>query len=78
MTGEETLVLQAIRRIAFEKETSDTVPSHALSVEVARLTGLGVGEVDRIAGTLAGKYVHTGKSLNYNYYRPIVGTEKKR
>ena len=69
MTEAESMVLRAIREIVFDRETSDKVPAHALSIEVAKITGLALQEVADAAISLECEGVITvGRTLNYTYY----------
>lgn len=79
MTEPENQILQVIRDIAFNKETSDKVPAYALSIEVSKVVGMDLRSVEDISESLVRQdLIKKGKSLNYNYYKPISGTEKKR
>lgn len=79
MTEPEKQILQAIRDIVFNKETSDKVPAYALSIEVSKVVGMDLRSVEDISESLVRQdLIKRGKSLNYNYYKPISGTEKKR
>lgn len=79
MTEPEKQILQAIRDIVFNKETSDKVPAYALSIEVSKVVGMDLRSVEDISESLVRQdLIKKGKSLNYNYYKPISGTEKKR
>lgn len=72
MTEAESMLLQAIREIVFDRETSDKVPAHALSIEVAKITGLALQEVSEAAVSLeARRLIKIGKTLNYEYYKLI-------
>lgn len=63
-------ILDVIRRIAASKAERRVFPEHALSIEVAELTGMGVDEVEEAAADLEkeGK-VRSGRAMNYRYYR---------
>ena len=62
-------VLQAIEDIMSGKAGSNSSPSFALSIEVARLTGMTLLEVARQAETLkSAGLIRIGKALNYSYY----------
>lgn len=72
MTEPENQILQVIRDIAFNKETSDKVPAYVLSIEVAKITGLALQEVSEAAISLeARRLIKIGKTLNYEYYKLI-------
>lgn len=72
MTDREERVLQAIREIVFDRETSGRHPVHALSIEVAMITGLALQEVSEAAISLeARRLIKIGKTLNYEYYKLI-------
>lgn len=63
-------VLQAIEDITSVKAGSDRLPSFVLSIEVARLTGMTLREVERQAEALKSEgLIRIGKGLNYNYYK---------
>ena len=56
--------------VRFDKETSNRHPAHALSIEVSRLTGMPLREVDAAAVQLEAQgLISIGKGLNYNYYK---------
>ena len=65
-------VLQSILDVLFDKETSNRYPVHALSIEVARLTGMTLREVERQAEALKSEgLIRIGQTLNYSYYELI-------
>lgn len=62
-------VLQAIEDITSVKAGSNRLLSFALSIEVARLTGMTLKEVERQAGALKSEgLIRIGRTLNYSYY----------
>lgn len=62
-------VLQAIEDITSVKAGSDRLPSFALSIEVVRLTGMTLREVERQAEALKSEgLIRIGRTLNYSYY----------
>lgn len=63
-------ILDAIGQITTSKVEKGVFPQCATSIEVARLTGKGIHEVDEAAAALErqGK-IRIGKGLNYSYYR---------
>ena len=62
-------MLQSVMDVLFDKETSNMHPSHALSIEVARLTGMPLREVDAAAVQLEAQgLIRIGRTLNYSYY----------
>ena len=62
-------VLQAIEDITSGKAGSSRLPSFALSIEVARLTGMTLQEVERQAEALKSEgMIRIGRTLNYSYY----------
>lgn len=63
------IVYQAITNIISNKEASGIHPTIALSIEVARLTGMTLREVERQAETLKSEgLIRIGRTLNYSYY----------
>ena len=69
MTEGQAAVLQSVMDVLFDKETSNMHPSHALSIEVARLTGMTLREVERQAEALKSEgLIRIGRTLNYSYY----------
>lgn len=70
MEETENAVLQSIMDVLFDKETSGHAPAVALSIEVSRLTGMPLQEVDAAAVQLEAQgLISIGKGLNYNYYK---------
>lgn len=70
MTADQDAVFQGVMDVLFDKETSNMHPSHALSIEVSRLTGMPLREVDAAAVQLEAQgLISIGKGLNYNYYK---------
>ena len=70
MTDTGNAVLQGIMDVLFDKETTNRHPAHALSIEVARLTGMPLREVDAAAMQLEAQgLISIGKGLNYNYFK---------
>lgn len=62
--------LEAIRSVVDGKRSRGTFPAAALSIEVARLTGMPLREVDAAAVQLEAQgLISIGKGLNYNYYK---------
>lgn len=62
--------LEAIRSVVDGKRSRGTFPAVALSIEVSRLTGMPLREVDAAAMLLEAQgLISIGKSLNYNYYK---------
>ena len=69
MTADQDAVFQGVMDVLFDKETSNMHPSHALSIEVARLTGMALQEVERQAEALKSEgLIRIGRTLNYSYY----------
>ena len=65
-------VLQAIESITADKKGRSRFPSFALSIEVARLTGMALQEVERQAEALKSEgLIRIGRTLNYSYYELI-------
>lgn len=63
-------VMQAVSKISFNKEMNGRHPVHALSMEVSRMTGLGLREVESAARELEAEgLIRIGRGLNYNYYK---------
>lgn len=63
-------ILDAIGQITAGKVEKGVFPQYATSIEVARLTGMGVHEVDEAAVQLEAQgLISIGKGLNYNYYK---------
>lgn len=62
--------LEAIQAIVADKRSRGTFPAVALSIEVSRLTGMPLREVDAAAMQLEAQgLISIGKALNYNYYK---------
>ena len=62
--------LEAIQAIVADKRSRGIFPAAALSIEVSRLTGMPLQEVDAAAVQLEAKgLISIGKGLNYNYYK---------
>ena len=62
--------LEAIQAIVADKRCRGIFPAAALSIEVARLTGMPLREVDAAAVQLEAQgLISIGKGLNYNYYK---------
>lgn len=62
--------LEAIQAIVADKRSRATFPAVALSIEVSRLTGMPLREVDAAAVQLEAQgLISIGKGLNYNYYK---------
>ncbi len=62
--------LEAIRSVVDGKRSRGTFPAVALSIEVSRLTGMPLREVDAAAVQLEAQgLISIGKGLNYNYYK---------
>ena len=63
-------VYQSIRAIVADKRRQRKCPVHVLDIEVSRMTGLGLREVEAAAAELEAKGLITkGRTLNYDYYR---------
>lgn len=63
-------VYQSIRAIVSDRRRRRQVPVHALDIEVSRMTGLGLREVESAARELEAEgLIRIGKGLNYNYYK---------
>lgn len=63
-------VYQSIRAIVADRRRRRQVPVHALDIEVSRMTGLGLREVEAAAAELEAEGLITiGRGLNYNYYK---------
>ncbi len=59
----------AVGRICREKESRGTRPAHASSIEVARLLGCGVTDVEEPAiGLAAAGGIERRRGLNYDFY----------
>ena len=70
MKADQDAVFQGVMDVLFDKESSNRRPVHALSIEVARLTGMPLREVDAAAVQLEAQgLISIGKGLNYNYYK---------
>ena len=70
MTDLGQTVMQAVSKISFNKEMNGRHPVHALDIEVSRMTGLGLREVESAArGLEAEGLIRIGRGLNYNYYK---------
>ena len=64
--------LEAIRSVVDGKRSRGTFPAVALSIEVSRLTGMALTEVEKEAETLKSEgLISIGKTLNYSYYELI-------
>lgn len=62
--------LEAIQAIVADKRSRGAFPAAALSIEVSRLTGMPLREVDAAAMQLEAQgLISIGKGLNYNYYK---------
>lgn len=62
--------LEAIQAIVADKRSRGTFPAVALSIEVSRLTGMPLREVDAAAVQLEAQgLISIGKGLNYNYFK---------
>ena len=62
--------LEAIQAIVDGKRSRGTFPAAALSIEVSRLTGMPLREVDAAAMQLEAQgLISIGKALNYNSYK---------
>ena len=62
--------LEAIRSVVDGKRSRGTFPAVALSIEVSRLTGMPLREVDAAAVQLEAQgLISIGKGLNYNYFK---------
>lgn len=62
-------VYQSIRAIVSDRRRRRQVPVHALDIEVSRMTGLGLREVEAAARELEAEgLIRIGRGLNYNYY----------
>lgn len=69
MTDLGQTVMQAVSKISFNKEMNGRHPVHALDIEVSRITGLGLREVEVEAARLEAEgLIRIGRGLNYNYY----------
>ena len=63
-------VYQSIRAIVADRRRRRQVPVHALDIEVSRMTGLGLREVESAARELEAEgLIRIGRGLNYNYYK---------
>ncbi len=63
-------VYQSIRAIVADRRRRRQVPVHALDIEVSRMTGLGLREVEAEAARLETEgLIRIGRGLNYNYYK---------
>ena len=63
-------VYQSIRAIVADRRRRRQVPVHALDIEVSRMTGLGLREVESAARELETEgLIRIGRGLNYNYYK---------
>ena len=60
-------ILDAIGQITAGKVEKGVFPQYATSIEVARLTGMGVHEA--AVQLEAQGLISIGKGLNYNYYK---------
>ena len=70
MTGTAYIVLKAIGDVVFDRYSSARYPTSALSIEVSRMTGLGLREVEAAARELEAEgMIRIGRGLNYNYYK---------
>lgn len=70
MTDLGQTVMPAVSKISFNKEMNGRYPVHALDIEVSRMTGLGLREVEAEAATLEAEgLIRIGRGLNYNYYK---------
>ena len=70
MTDLGQTVMQAVSKISFNKEMNGRHPVHALDIEVSRMTGLGLREVEAEAARLETEgLIRIGRGLNYNYYK---------
>lgn len=62
--------LETIQAIVADKRSRGAFPVVALSIEVSRLTGMPLREVDAAAMQLEAQgLISIGKGLNYNYYK---------
>ena len=62
--------LETIQVIVDDKRSRRAFPVVALSIEVSRLTGMPLQEVDAAAVQLEAQgLISIGKGLNYNYYK---------
>lgn len=62
-------VLQAIESITADSKGRSRLPSFALSIEVARLTGMTPQEVEKEVEALKSEgLIRIGRTLNYSYY----------
>ena len=63
-------VYQSIRAIVADRRRRRQVPVHALDIEVSRMTGLGLREVEAEAARLEAEgLIRIGRGLNYNFYK---------
>ena len=63
-------VYQSIRAIVADRRRRRQVPVHALDIEVSRMTGLCLREVEAEAARLETEgLIRIGRGLNYNYYK---------
>lgn len=63
------IIFQAITNIISNKEASGIHPTIALSIEVARLTGMAPQEVEKEVEALKSEgLIRIGRTLNYSYY----------
>lgn len=63
-------MFQGVMDVLFDKESSNRHPVLALAIEVSRLTGMPLREVDAVAVELEAQgLISIGKGLNYNYYK---------
>lgn len=61
--------LEAIQVIVDGKRSRGAFPEVALSIEVSRLTGMALREVEKEAEDLKSEgLIRIGKTLNYSYY----------
>lgn len=62
--------LEAIQAIVADKQSRGTFPAVALSIEVSRLMGMPLSEVEAAAVQLEAQgLISIGEGLNYNYFK---------
>lgn len=73
MSNDETILLEAIRKISRFKALIRLVPSYALSTELAAVTGLMIGpEMNAVAARLVEQgFIRTGRTINHEYYELV-------